>query len=648
MQIGLWKKGLVLGIILLFVGVSIIPTISGNIKTIKKAVYEEVIKDRITILKQIEPVGTYEDYINSREDKPYFIIRISEPLKRTTSPLVIVFVETDLVSELTDEIILYNETLRIIGYDSIIYEVSGVSPEDLKDIILTYWQNGYNVTGTVLIGDLPVAWFHHSNDFYGIEEFPCDLFLMDLDGIWTDTDHDKMYDLHTDGLGDTAPEIYIGRIDASNIPGDEITILEKYFAKVYDFWSGTTNQTKYGLTYTEKDWVGYPSFKYDLGYAYEDYEAIWYPDVDRDDYLNNRTPGTYEFIQLSCHSSSQRHSFTIGGNAYNYEIRDAPPKALFYNLFCCSSLRFTDYNCLGYAYILDTDTPSLTVIGSAKTGSMLDFRYFYEPIGNGSSFGTAFRKWFEYEYPYSDDPGGYNDISWFYGMTILGDPTIIIKNKPPVKPVKPSGPLNGIGGESYTYSSSATDPDGNQIYYNFSWGDNIYSGWVGPYDSGQTINLSHIWNDGGTYEIKVQARDFRGKLSDWSEPLSITIDNSPEIPIINGPKSGKVGTSYPYKFIAEDPDEDSVMYIIDWGDNNTEWTEYNDSGEEIILKHTWNETRVYIIRAKAIDIYGAESDWGEHRIEIPRTRTTISIVWFQWLFEHFPLLEKLLSSIKVI
>jgi hypothetical protein len=637
---------LVIGIIFLFIGVSIIPTINGNIKTIDKAVYEEVIKDRITILKQIEPVGTHEDYINSRQDKPYFIIRISEPPKKTTSPLLIVFVESDLVSELTDEIILYNETLRIIGYDSIIYEASGVTPEDLKDIILTYWQNGYNLTGTVLIGDFPVAWFHHSNDFYGLEEFPCDLFLMDLDGTWIDTNHDNKYDSHTDGSGDTAPEIYIGRIDASNIPGDEIPTLKKYFAKVYDFWSGTTNQTKYGLTYTDKDWAYFEYFRYDLGYAYEDYEAIWYPDVDRDDYLNNRTPSTYEFIQLSCHSSSQRHSFAIGGNANNYDIRYSPPRALFYNLFCCSSLRFTDYNCIGYAYILNTNTPSLSVVGSAKTGSMLDFRYFYEPIGNGDSFGTAFRKWFEYEYPYSDDPGGYNDISWFYGMTILGDPTIIINNKPPVKPVKPSGPLNGLKGESYTYSSSTTDPDGNQIYYNFSWGDNTYSGWVGPYDSGQTVNLSHIWNVGGTYEIKVQARDFSGKLSDWSEPLSIIIDNSPEIPIIKGPIFGKVGISYPYKFIAIDPDGDNICYFIDWGDGSEEITNYSPSGDEEIRNHTWNESGTYTIRAKAVDEYGAESGWGELQVVIPRTRTTN--VWYNWFVKRFPLLERLLTMIKFV
>jgi hypothetical protein len=475
---------------------------------------------------------------------------------------------------------------------------------------------------------------------------------MDLDGIWTDADGDGMYDSHTDGLGDTAPEIYVGRIDASNIPGDEITILKKYFAKVYNYWSGSTYQSKYGLTYTDEDWAYGSQFRYDLGYAYEDYEAIWHPDVDRDDYVNNRIPDTYEFIQLSCHSSSQGHAFSLGGWVSNNEIRDAPPKALFYNLFCCSSLRFTDYNCLGNAYILDTDTPSLTVIGSAKTGSMLSFRYFYEPIGNGSSFGTAFQKWFEYIYPYSDDPGGYNDISWFYGMTILGDPTFIINNKAPLAPVKPSGPLNGIVGFSYNYSSSTTDPNGNQIYYNFSWGDNTSSGWIGPYNSGQIVNTSHFWKAQGIYEIKVQARDFSGMSSNWSDSLIMKISNSnpPSAPDISGPAIGRPGKSYSYTFVSIDPDGDDIAeYIVNWGNDKPDQIIFGpfESGEEVKESHTWSYMDIYVITIKAKDIYGTESNWTEFTVTMPRTKSkNIPFHWLQnFLQNHpnlFPLIRQLL------
>jgi len=512
------KKISILLILVLFIEVSLFPIIK-SIDLQQNAGTLTVNTRDIPLLKQMGPVGTYEEYINSREDKPYIFQRISKPY-RSDLPLIILFIESDLVENLKDEISRYNKTLGRFGYDSAVYKVSGVTPEDLKDQIITYWENGSNVSGSVLIGDLPAEWFHHEYDFYGPAEFPCDLFLMDLDGTWTDTDGDGMYDSHTDGSGDTAPEIFVGRIDASRIPGDEITILKKYLAKVYDFWSGSTNQTKVGLTYTDQDWANYPEFRYDIGYAYENYEAIWYPDVDRDDYVNNKIPNTYEFIQLSCHSSYAGHAFTIGGWAYSDDIREAPPLALFYNLFCCSSLRFTEDNCLGYAYILDTDTSSLSVVGSAKTGSMLDFRYFYEPIGQGASFGTALRKWFEYEYPYDD-----SDISWFYGMTILGDPTLIIhctKNLPPFG-TNFTGPNEGTIDVDYTFCIDVFDQEGDLIYCNWSWGDGKSTGWIGPYTSGETACTTHNWTNSGNYEIRINLKDDMGSESGWSEPYPIYI-----------------------------------------------------------------------------------------------------------------------------
>ena len=203
------KKILVLIVIFIILVISIFPAIQSLEIQYDSLMLDKKTNNRIPILKQMGPVGTYKDYISSRENKPYFIQKILGSQEKTNSPLVIVFVEDDLVSDLTDELTLYTETLGTAGYQSVIYQVSGVTPEDLKDIIINYWQSEYNVTGTVLIGDLPTEWFHHENDFYGPSEFPCDLFLMDLDGTWTDTDSDGMYDSHTDGSGDTAPEIYV-------------------------------------------------------------------------------------------------------------------------------------------------------------------------------------------------------------------------------------------------------------------------------------------------------------------------------------------------------------------------------------------------------------------------------------------------------
>ena len=151
---------------------------------------------------------------------------------------------------------------------------------------------------------------------------------------------------------------------------------------------------------------------------------------------------------------------------------------------------------------------------------MLDFRYFYEPIGNGSSFGTALKEWFEFEYPYSN-----SDISWFYGMTILGDPTLIIhclKNFPPTGE-NISGPTEGVIGEEYTFCVDVFDDQEDDIYCIWDWGDGTNTGWLGPYSSGETVCTSHSWNSTGYYDIKINLKDDMESESGWSEPYQFKI-----------------------------------------------------------------------------------------------------------------------------
>jgi hypothetical protein len=124
----------------------------------------------------------------------------------------------------------------------------------------------------------------------------------------------------------------------------------------------------------------------------------------------------------------------------------------------------------------------------------------------------------------------------------------------------------------------------------------------------------------------------------WNHP--------PNAPTIDGPTSGKPNTAYDFTFVSTDPEEDAVMYIINWGDNNTDWTEYGDSGGEIKVKHTWTSEGNFTIKVQAIDIYDAESDWTEFEISIPRTRTTTNIVWYHWFLEKFQIIERILNLIR--
>ena len=64
----------------------------------------------------------------------------------------------------------------------------------------------------------------------------------------------------------------------------------------------------------------------------------------------------------------------------------------------------------------------------------------------------------------------------------------------------------------------------------WDWGDEI-SDWLGPYGSGEIIEVPHIWNALGEFEIRVKAKDVRGKESGWSDIILINIVAMPMIEI---------------------------------------------------------------------------------------------------------------------
>ena len=123
-------------------------------------------------------------------------------------------------------------------------------------------------------------------------------------------------------------------------------------------------------------------------------------------------------------------------------------------------------------------------------------------------------------------------------------------------------------------------------------------------------------------------------------------NNPPGDPSIDGSTTKlKPNTEYDYTLNAIDPETDDVSYFVDWGDgNNSGWTTYSGSGDDVILNHLWAESGTYIIKAKAKDIYLAESDWTELQITVPRTRSINNLLQqFLWRFPNtFPILRKLL------
>lgn len=96
-------------------------------------------------------------------------------------------------------------------------------------------------------------------------------------------------------------------------------------------------------------------------------------------------------------------------------------------------------------------------------------------------------------------------------------------NNPPETPSKPIGKTIVFRGEEETYATNTTDPESDDIYYMWDWDDGNFSEWLGPYVSGEMCEANYSWQENGTYEVKVKAKDVHNDESDWSEPLSIFI-----------------------------------------------------------------------------------------------------------------------------
>jgi len=99
-----------------------------------------------------------------------------------------------------------------------------------------------------------------------------------------------------------------------------------------------------------------------------------------------------------------------------------------------------------------------------------------------------------------------------------------LKPQKPSKPSKPDGETFVKTSIEYTYTTSSTDPNGDQIYYMWNWGDGTNSGWIGPYNSGEITGASHAWKENGTYEIKVKTKDTCTLESLWSESLNVNVE----------------------------------------------------------------------------------------------------------------------------
>ncbi len=280
------------------------------------------------------------------------------------------------------------------------------------------------IEGCFIIGDLPVAWFEMDDDFFlRHSEFPCDLYYMDLDGTWGDKDKDGIFDSHkASAKGDERPEIFVGRLTLGPGAGNIVQRLNAYLLKDFDFRAGGTPPSGKALSFRDDPWA---SLDTGQSKAWNNVKVVNAPAGTTASSWKSELETNYDSAVLCAESTATAHFFLVPGkgkeSVTSAEIRDLSPGIFLLNLFGSGCGRFTEKNYLGEAYLFGRSR-NLAVVASTKIGSMVFFSDFYAPLAKGASLGEAFLEWLRKRYPY-----GREQVRWFYGMTLLGDPTLRIQ-----------------------------------------------------------------------------------------------------------------------------------------------------------------------------------------------------------------------------
>jgi len=184
----------------------------------------------------------------------YIAVGVQAPLVDQRGK-VILLVDDTLSEPLAAEIERLRLDLAGDGWTVISKEVArDAPPAEVRGLIQNEYRSDPEQTRAVfLLGHLPVVRSGYLNvDGHGARPMPADVFYGEMDGVWTDTNRDGIYDQNT---LPSSVELQVGRVDFADLPGagsptpypSELELMKRYLDKDHAFRHATIRPSRRAL-----------------------------------------------------------------------------------------------------------------------------------------------------------------------------------------------------------------------------------------------------------------------------------------------------------------------------------------------------------------------------------------------------------------
>jgi len=446
-------------------------------------------------------------------------------------------------------------SVEIHGLDEIRLLENQVSAEDVRDFIRKEYSRG-GIEYVLIGGDVDVVpaamlWVRAQPGEDDI--MPSDVYYAGLDGTFN-ADGDELWGEPRDGGDlsdvDLLAEVYVGRAPVGNMEevnnfvgktvafldgggyGDGANVLSvgellwynpdtyggDYMDELYDFCNASNVETN-----------GIPSDVFDVQRLYDrDAEYGQWPMNEVWDLLD---AGEFDIINHLGHSSYGYNMRLTNGSVQSL----GNEKPFFVYSQGCMAGGFDVNDCIAESFVVKTDSAAFAVIMNA--------RYGWGVVGSTDGANQRFHRQF-WDALFSEGMVSLgmanqdskednlhrifgNCMRWcHYELNLFGDPSLVlydVQNQEPMKPHAPEGESLGLRNVSYDFVVSGFDADGDEVMLKVDWGDGSFSDWIGPFESGEEVVVSHAWQSYGRFNVQVRVRDVYRSSSSWSEVSLVKI-----------------------------------------------------------------------------------------------------------------------------